>query len=478
MGMAVIGFALAVRLVRLEPVEIGGDALNKWYFVRQWFYDFDITQVRWTHHYARMGVNLPLVLVQAILGRHAVVYYVVAVGVATATAVLVYAIGRLSHGRAVGVLASLWFVLFPSWERAGSQITPESFGALYVGACLLCLLMYERAKRHKLGWLVAAGGGISAAYLAKGTMVFFLPGVLLATFVLGKRRAHVAIVALVPLVTLGVETLFYRLVSSYSSRLSIISSTHHTGKSAAIEGVWDFFARYGALPSYWRPLLLMALAGALGLPFLTRNKRVLALICVPASFFFFYTFAVRRLDPPRFWTRFLERYLDAAVPFAALVALCFVAVVSARVLGSRWVRARVELSPLLLRGTRWAPAFTVALLLGVGGYVYLHKPPNARHPLVGTPKLERLLTDAYRRGIPIIGKGRSPLKPLRAAYKIYIEDQALLKNGRLSTINVRKGRRLVRPDAPRLPRRCRVVVFRKGRWLGLRPMKKLGAGCG
>lgn len=467
----VIAAAAAIRLLRLEPIEIGGDALNKWFFVRQWFHHFDITQVAWTHHEARMGVNLPLALFQAIFGHRAIVYHVVAVTVSTAVAAVVYAAGRLIHGRSVGVLAALWVLLFPSWDRAGSQVEPESFGALYIGIALCCLLVYERTPKRKLVWLAGSAVSVAGAYLAKGSMVFFLPGALLAVFLLGRRWLHVAGYGLVFLTIVGIETAFYRLVSSHSSRLSIVSQSHGSGQSP-IESVWDFFTRYESLPGYWFPLLSLALLGALSLPWLTRDRRILSAICLPASFFFFYTFAVRGLDPPRFWTRFLERYLDVAVPYAALVALCFISVTF-----SKLKPYRPELFKSILSFTPWAPGLTFALLLSVTLLVYVDKPPNARHPLLSTPALERILTDAYRRGIPIVGRGDGGTKALRAAYKAYILDDVLLRDGKLVKINVKRGR-LVRPLARRLPRRCRIQVSRRKRFLRVKPMKVLGARCG
>jgi hypothetical protein len=468
LAVAVAAFAISYRVVHLEPLEIGGDALNKWHFARQWFHRFDITQVRWDHHLTRFGVNLPLGLLQLFIGRAAIGYHVAALIASTAVALLVYAIGRLSHGRTVGVIAAVWCVVFPSWERAGSQVTPDSFGAAWVALGMVCLLLYADRARPKLGWLVASAVSLFLAYLAKEPLVFFIPGAVLATFLLTRRWKHAALYAAIPLGLLVVETLFYRAVSDFSSRFSIVSSTHGSGLSG-VNSFWSIFERYADLGSAWNWLLALSLAGALLVPVLRADRRNFVVICLPVSFFFFYTFSIRSLNPLRMWTRFIPRYLDPGVPFCALLASLFLVVLAERLfrlLGERALGAAERMR----RFEPWVLSCGVACLAVV---VYAREPPSQKHPLRLTPRYTSVLTDAYRRGIPILSKGDEKMgrKALRAAFMAYIDDRELLIDGALPRFGEvhESGRVMVRSGAPPRPEGCFVRVWARDRFLMVDP---------
>src|ERR1051325_6731093 len=224
--LAVVLFSLTVRLLLLEPVEIGGDALNKWQFVREWFHAFDLGKVEWNHHLTRMGVNVPLAVIQAIFGRHALVYHWAAIIASTAAVLFTYLAGRFADGRLVGLGAAIWTTLFPAWVRAGAQVSPDSAGAAWGLLGLLGLLGYERAERRERAWLVGSAACLFGAYLAKEPFAFFVPGAVLAVWLMKRRVLDVALYAGVPLALLLLETLFYRSVSGYSSRFAIVSATH------------------------------------------------------------------------------------------------------------------------------------------------------------------------------------------------------------------------------------------------------------
>ncbi|HEY3494126.1 MAG TPA: glycosyltransferase family 39 protein [Polyangiaceae bacterium] len=469
---SVLVFALVVRLSTLEGIEIGGDAVIKWHFARQWFHHFDLHDVQWDHHRSRLGVIVPVVLIQALFGHGAAVYHVAALLCSTTLVCVVYAAGRLAHGRTVGVLSAVWFALFPSWVRTGSQVTPDGFGALYVGVALCLLLAYARSERHKQAFLLASAAFSGFAYLAKEPLVFFAPGALAATYLLGRRVRDVLVYAGVLLALLGVETLFYRAVSDFSSRLAIVSRSHGDGPGAALKGFGELFERYAHLPDFWYVLLIPAALGAIGLPLLTRDRRLHALICFPVSFFFCYTFAIRRLDPLSMWTRFLARYLDPGAPFAMLVATSFV-VVGTTVLARRFVPAA---GALAARALRFEPVALTALLLVLA----LTRVGRAAKDgsFAETRNLERNLSTAYERGVPVLATGRSGYKALRAAYMVYIDDELLLdSSGKLPwfSTEVRFSGRLVRPGAPARAEDCKVEVSLANRWLKLN-RRELGRG--
>lgn len=474
-AVAVAVFATVYRLIRLEPIEIGGDALNKWNFARQWFHAFSFADVEWTHHLTRLGVNVPLGLQQLVLGRAAIGYHVAALAASTAVAVLVYVAGRLAHGHAVGIAAALWTLAFPSWERAGSQITPDSFGAAWAALAMVFLLLYARAPELYRRWLIASSVALFGAYLAKEPLVFFVPGALLATYLVSRSLRAVAIYAGIQLLLLACETAFYRTVSTYSSRFAIVSGSH--GKRLnAIDNIFGVFGRYANLADYWYWLLVPALLGALALPFLTRDRRIYVVIGFPASFFFLYTFSIRGLHPLRLWTRFLTRYLDAGVPFCALLASLFVAVSVERAMKlSGRFSAQLERVPRVLP---WA-ASGLLLLAALGDFA--RHPIGPRHPLRETPRYARILTDAYRRGIPIVARGAGEMgyKALKAAFMVYIDDELLLENGKLPIYRNAFGKDdvMVRHDARPLPKSCIVRIWARDRFLVVDPATPPAAGC-
>jgi hypothetical protein len=442
--------------------------------VREWFYAFDFSQVEWNHHLTRMGVNLPLAVIQAVFGRHAPVYHLAAIAAATAAALFAYVAGRLADGRAVGLFAAIWSVLFPAWVRAGSQVSPDSFGAAWGLLGLVGLLQYERDARRPRAWLVASAVCLFGAYLAKEPLVFFVPGALAAVWLLKRRPVDVALYAAVPVALLGVETLFYRAVSEHSSRFAIVSTTHGK-KPFVVDSVLDAFGRFSALPGYWYPPLVLSLAGALALPLLARNRRFWPVVCVPLGFFFCYTFAFRRLSPLTLWTRFLPRYFDAAAPFVALAAVLF-AVVALRRLSERYAPA---LGVLAARHARFGPHAATALLAVIALLVYVANPPGSEHPLRETPRFERTLTSAYVRGVPMVTKGANGYKALKAAYSLYIDDEVLVQNGSLPRYARAYGEsdRMVRPDARPLPPRCTITLWVRDRWLKM-DKRKLAPECG
>jgi hypothetical protein len=473
-------YALGVRLLRLEPIEIGGDALNKWHFARQWFYRFDLGTVPWDHHLSRFGVNVPVHLAQLTFGRHPLVYYGVAVSVFVCVALLVYLLGRVAHGKAAGVLATLWFVSFPSWERAGSQVSPDSFGALYVGVAMLLLLGYERARSRQLVWLCASSFALFLAYLAKEPFAAFVGGGIVATYLISRNLKHAALYGAVPLGLLALETVFYRTVSDYSSRFALISTTHGK-RPILIDNIFGVFGRFTSLPAFWDPLLILALVGAVTLPFLNpeRRGRLWPLIWLPLVFFAFYTFAIRRLSPLSLWSRFLARYLDVGVPLCAVLASVFL-VASLVFLVKRFAPGLVVRTEPYRRFD-WLVGVVVFIAFGVASY--LRDPPSSRHPLVMTRKTHALLNDAYRRGLPITavrGDRRARRLALKAAYKLYIDDDQLAVAGKLpywATIKTPDDRLLKSGEKGRRRRACEVEVWADGRELKLARSTLLPASC-
>ena len=55
---------------RLDGLDVGGDAVSKWQFVRQWSYANDFSAAKWDHHMTRFGVNAVTWLVQKIFSTN------------------------------------------------------------------------------------------------------------------------------------------------------------------------------------------------------------------------------------------------------------------------------------------------------------------------------------------------------------------------------------------------------------------------
>ena len=473
--------AVAVHFVELEPIEIGGDAINKWHFVRQWFHHFDVTKVVWDHHLSRLGVNAPTAVIQLLFGRGAPIYHVASLAASTAAVLLVYVIGVMAHGRLAGFIAAVWLATFPSWVRAGTQLSPDSFGAAWAALALLLLVAYGRAERRELLWLVLSAFAAAWAYLAKEPLVFFIPGALIGVYLLKRRLRDVAIYAAVPLGVFALETLFYRSVSQYSSRFALVSATHgkdpvRTQKYLVIHSVWDALGRFSGLDDYYYPLLVLALLGVVVLPFVTKNLRVFSLLVGSTAATGIYTFAFRHLSPLMLWTRFLARYLDAAIPFAALAAALFLTFGGARLL------ERVKLPPARVAlAERVAPWAGGLLLVALFAWTLAEHPIRANHPVFETPRLERILSDAYRRGIPIVTPGGpNGYRALKAAYYVYIDDDLLLEGGKLPRYAdaYASQDRMVRRDAPPLPPACVVRISMHDRFLRIDRKTELGPECG
>jgi hypothetical protein len=235
------------------------------------------------------------------------------------------------------------------------------------------------------------------------------------------------------------------------------------------------FDRFSGLPDYYYPLLVLALIGVVCLPFLTKNRAVWAALAFPATFFFFYTFAFRHLSPLTMWTRFLARYLDAGVPFAALAAALFITIGAARLL------ERVKLPAALANDAgRVGPWAGGALLLALFAWVLSEHPLGERHPWHETARFEHVLSDAYRRGIPIVTPGgANGYRALKAAYSVYIDDDLLLVDGKLPRYAEAYASkdRMVRPDAPPLPPQCVVHVSMHDRFLRIDHTSNYGPDC-
>ena len=61
--------SLWVRRLTLAEIEGGGDAVRKWFFVKQWSHATSMSEIAWNHHLARMGINVWAFIAQKLIGR-------------------------------------------------------------------------------------------------------------------------------------------------------------------------------------------------------------------------------------------------------------------------------------------------------------------------------------------------------------------------------------------------------------------------
>jgi hypothetical protein len=485
---------LLVHLLRLEGIANGGDAIQKWHFVRQWFYKNDFSQAKWDHHMARMGANLPAYLVQLLFGRGPRSYYIAPLAAGTAQVVLVYATARRLGGRLAGVFCALLLVYFEPTVSYSSQLLTEVFSGAYTICAAYLYVRYADARESERSrWLVGVSLALFFAYLAKETNLFFFPGFVLALWMARRRLRDVALLCGLLFGGFLMETVVYNFVSPYSHRFAIITGS--TGATETLNSFWQLFDRYVELDEAWKFAFYFFLASSIGLLALTRNPRIHGLLAIVASFYLFLTFLVRGIHPINIWHRFIPRYLDPTAPLVQLLNALFVT----RTLREAWRRLRGDhwphrFSPL----ARFGPVATLALVVILSWSSYQDTRNSlATHPFRVNAQMADVATDAYLRNLPLVFR-RPPSRTfdypgsLDVVYSVLLDDKLLARNGVLPKFEEAKrvqGPRtfLVRnpsaydQDGGKLARmirsHCFIEVRDRRLFMQLRPMSKLSPEC-
>jgi hypothetical protein len=462
--LTLLFFFLWVRFWTLESIELGGDAIQKWFFVRRWAYASPFEGTFWNHHLARMGDNVPVFLIQRLFGTAPPVYYVGPTLAFLVTAFCTYAAGKRLDGRFTGVLAAAGITWFGPMRRAASQMIPSMFSSMYVMLGTYCLIRYtcaEASSRRR--WLTAMAVCFFAAYTSHELTLFFMPGVLLIQWLYGRSWRELALVLGVLFGLFLIETAFYATFTEHASRLHIMMSTHGSGGGSPIASFWGLFKRYASadFSSDFRRYFSFWPFAAAGIALLGRERLPKLIALLPASFLFLTTFLVRGIDPIRVWTSFQSRYLVPAVPLMtlsiALFSVCLARLVwswlgrglsragADTVAGAWWRRpfvaepesapsaplfSRRGLGKLVRSDVLWAIVLltTSAIRYNPAGGV---RAALMRHPLVTSLRTEAVITDAYERHLPIVGSK----KTVALAYYVYIADRALLEGGRLPPLS-------------------------------------------
>ncbi|HEV8247466.1 MAG TPA: glycosyltransferase family 39 protein, partial [Polyangiaceae bacterium] len=317
---------IARRVQDMERIELEGDAIRKWQFVRSWFYANDYSHAVWDHHMTRFGVTLPTFIVQLICGRGTRAYHVTPLVMSVLQIPFVYLIGKQLSGRFAGVLSAIFLIHFSGVVRAASQLLPDGFVGTYVLVGLYCLIryLYDPAPPKNSRWLVASGASVFAAYLAKETALFYLPGFLLAIGVARKNWRDLLLFCGVLLLGLAIESAGYALFTKYWFRIQVVLSGAFQEGPPKETTFWGLFGRYAKLDQSWKFAFDFFIAASIAVWLMLRGPGVRALLLICWSHYFFLTFAVAGIDPIRLVHQFRDRYLDSTAPMVELTTGIFV----------------------------------------------------------------------------------------------------------------------------------------------------------
>lgn len=451
--LACIGVVFFRRLINLEDVEIGGDALTVWEFARNLVLGGEFPH-KLNHHTTRFGLVIPTMMVQWLFGSHATAYYIGPLAASVLLHVGTYLIVRKLSGPLGGVVGVLWLLYFSPMERGSSQILPEAFGPMYATWATYAALLFTDAKSLAGRWIAlsATGVGLIMAYGAKEVYLFYAPGVALVVWFGGaqgpllpqtwldapkpdptsprwRRLLHAArtsglvvpaaLTAVVLLLVL-IETVFLVGVADAGSRLDVVQSSHGGGgaRGPRIESAGDFFALYTKAPPEWIQGLTAAFFAWLGVSAFARDRRSKLVGLTLLTFFLLQTFVVRRLDPLTPWFEPHPRYLLGMVGSIAMMIGIFVGDALRGVRGHGGAPSEKERIFSL-----WV-ALLLLLVVGrtlPGEFEAMWGKRGAWHK---TGVMARDLTAAYDAGVPIFADTPGGKPAIAAAY-LFIDPSIL-----------------------------------------------------
>jgi hypothetical protein len=237
------------------------------------------------------------------------------------------------------------------------------------------------------------------------------------------------------------ETAGYALLTDHSSRYAIIRGTHLAGsddRESSLMSFWDLFQRYDELHDSMKYLLFFALACALWLAVLRKDEQPKSrgVVLIGLSHVFFLTFLLKSIRPLDVWQGLDPRYMEPVTPFLGVYAGSFLAtnfreIWRGRVLDSGLLARYGPSSPMPVFQAIWCVS-AVAL---IGVFTYAGQRSNP--PLDAFARGRQIATRvnrAYDRNLPIVERsGRA--KVLTAVYNVYLDDQRLLRDGRLPDLD-------------------------------------------
>lgn len=536
---ALVVLSLWVRRLTLWDIEAGGDAIRKWFFVKQWSYANSFKEILWNHHLARVGINFWAYVAQKIWGTGATVYFIAPVAAATVGVVFCYKLGQELGGRLAGLVAALWFLTLEPMERAGSQLLPEAFEAAYVAGAVYFLLWYLRYQ-GPLKWrrvlLALVGLFLFAGYLAKVSILLFAPGILLSAWFFGGNRRDVLVLVAGLVGCFLLETLWYNIFTEYSSQFAVISESHRGGTvrgvvrtirraTTSLDGVasageavssagrpekvldwmallWKLLERYRVAWESIKFPLYMFLGTSLALALFARQTAAKAVALIVFIQLFLTTFAIRQVNPIKLWLSNEPRYMIVLCPLLFATNAAFFVGLARRGVKelALWVRGRWALKPALIRGARVAVIALAPVTALVSGAVianHYYQTNGARalkrdFPLRDVQLSQYYYSNAYLRGLPIVEKRSRDKKALRLIYSVYLEDRLIRRGDQLPNFEdavarlggsydwLSKAPAAYARDAEaklKHERNCAYVTHLRGRYVKRTPAKKLPPSC-
>ena len=337
---------------RLEPVETGGDAVWKWHFVRQWSFANDLAAGTWDHHTTRMGVNGMTWVIQKVFGRDWRAYYIGPFFMAALQVPLVYVLARRLSSRLAAVLAVLPLAYLDQVHRSASQLLADGYvGTWSLIGAYFYVRFFDAAAEQRRRWLIAMAGAAFVAYLCKETSFFFMPGFVVAIWLVRTSVRDVALFLGVVAAGMLLENIAYAVFTEYSSRYAIILRLHGANGGWDTVTFWELFQRFDKLSNGFKYLLFFALAASVWLVAFQQPRRSSAIVAIGLSHVFFLVFTVKSINPIQTFQSFDRRYMDPAAPFLALVVGIFLAEAAARI-WSRYGMRPAHVSELQRRKQR------------------------------------------------------------------------------------------------------------------------------
>lgn len=428
MLIALLAFTLFFRLATLMMIHTGEDERDYWNSARALARGLPYPEI--SHRTTRFAIILPVALSQLAFGIHPNAYYAMPLLNCLAQVALAFLIGLRLRGRIAGFVAGLCLALFPYMIRAGSQIRPEVFSITYILLASLAFIEYLGRDDRSLPFLLWTTAFLFAAYEAKITNLFFVPGMLLAILLYKKKPSHALVLGGGLLLLFLAETGAYALFTRYKyGELEIILQNHFHPDSLVVPHLSSLLERYSSehLQAYWRiPFALFAIASIV---FLSkgRDPRIRGLILASLSFFFFLTIEVKSLHPIMPAESFINRYFSAVLGPAFLVLGCACEGIIVRLFPQAG-KLLEERSGRLAATLLSSGALIVLVLFSLPGLPpsirpYANSPLRLReHPLALNEGYRRQVNGAFNEGTPIVAsKGLGGFNALSTCSYFYLD---------------------------------------------------------
>ena len=436
-------FVILFRLATLMIMNTGIDESDYWTAAKNLRLGLPYPEL--THRTIRWSLILPVFLSQILFGIKVNVYYIIPVLAQVIQAIILYQFGKRLHSRMAGILTAFAITVFPYSARVGSQIRPEAVSIVYIMASLWFLLNYIDDQDRRFEVLIPSIAFLYLAYHAKITNLFFLPGIFLVIWILGKNLRQAFFYGAILLGLYIVETFLYALFTEFPlGHLQIITKFHiNPGSSYTFTGFFALFLRYAEpyLQWYWQiPFVLFGL-GAVYFLLKPRKTGVTAIIICGLSFFFFITFSALDLNPLRLLEDFINRY------FYAVIGIVLMIVVMAVLDFGKWLFGKFIVKTIPVSGisgkteiilTAFMSVFLIVAIVGslftasgqkFGRYYAWNPRDFSTHAIARNRQYSKLLNDALENNIPIISSsglaGENALRTVRRFYlneKLYKSD--------------------------------------------------------